>query len=223
LARHLLTAPRYRRRTARLGVVLALGAALATTTVAASASAGTVHVVKRGESLATIAKGAGLDSWRPIWDANRGISHPDLIYPGQRLAVPAKGDKVKHRPLPSGLRPAVLTSATASWSYRSDRARVRSDRGRVRSGGARVSRASATGNSVWDRLARCESGGSWSTNTGNGYSGGLQFTSSTWRAAGGSGSAHNASREEQIRVAKRVLQRQGWGAWPACSRRLGLR
>jgi hypothetical protein len=222
LARHLLTAPRYRRRTARLGVVLALGAALATTAVASPASAGTVHVVKRGESLASIANGAGLDSWRPIWDANRGISHPDLIYPGQRLAVPAKGDKVRHRPLPR-VRPVVLASATTSRSYRSDRVRVRSDRTRVRSYRARVTRSSATGNSVWDRLARCESGGNWGINTGNGYSGGLQFTPSTWRAAGGSGSAHNASRAEQIRVAKRVQQQQGWGAWPACSRRLGLR
>jgi LysM repeat protein len=223
LARHFLTAPRYRRRTARLGVVLVLGAALATTAVASPASAGTVHVVKRGESLASIAQGAGLDSWRPIWDANRGISHPDLIHPGQRLAVPAKGDKVKHRPLPSRLRPVVLASATTSRSYRSDRVRVRSDRTRVRSDRARVTRSSAIGNSVWDRLAQCESGGNWGINTGNGYSGGLQFTASTWRAAGGSGSAHNASRAEQIRVAKRVQQQQGWGAWPACSRRLGLR
>lgn len=55
--------------------------------------------------------------------------------------------------------------------------------------------------------------------TGNGYSGGLQFTQSTWRANGGSGSAASASREEQIRVAENVLHSQGIGAWPVCGRR----
>lgn len=79
------------------------------------------------------------------------------------------------------------------------------------------------GGTVWDRLAQCESGGNWAINTGNGYFGGLQFTLSSWRAAGGSGMPHQASREEQIRVAENLLDMQGWGAWPACSRKLGLR
>ena len=73
----------------------------------------------------------------------------------------------------------------------------------------------------WDHVARCESGGNWHLNTGNGYYGGLQFSASTWRAYGGSGSAHNASREEQIAVAERVLAAQGWGAWPVCSHKAG--
>ncbi len=71
----------------------------------------------------------------------------------------------------------------------------------------------------WDAVAACESGGNWSINTGNGYYGGLQFTPSTWQANGGSGSPHNASREEQIRVAENVLQSQGIGAWPVCGGR----
>ncbi len=71
----------------------------------------------------------------------------------------------------------------------------------------------------WDAIAACESGGNWSINTGNGYSGGLQFTPGTWRANGGSGSAASASREEQIRVAENVLHSQGIGAWPVCGRR----
>jgi resuscitation-promoting factor RpfA len=83
--------------------------------------------------------------------------------------------------------------------------------------------AHAEGGTVWDKLAQCESTGNWSINTGNGFSGGLQFTKSTWRAFGGEGQAHHASREEQIVVAERVLAQQGWGAWPACSRKLGLR
>jgi len=75
----------------------------------------------------------------------------------------------------------------------------------------------------WDRIAQCESSGKWSTNTGNGYSGGLQFSRSTWKAYGGKGSPHKASRSQQIKVAERVLQKQGWKAWPVCSRKLGYR
>ena len=81
----------------------------------------------------------------------------------------------------------------------------------------------APSGSVWDRLAQCESGGNWSINTGNGYYGGLQFTLSTWRAYGGSGMPHQASRAEQIAIAKKVQAAAGWGAWPACSSKLGLR
>jgi LysM repeat protein len=73
----------------------------------------------------------------------------------------------------------------------------------------------------WDAIAKCESGGNWSTNTGNGYQGGLQFSASTWRAYGGQGSASSASREEQIAVAERVMAAQGPGAWPVCSRHAG--
>ena len=84
-----------------------------------------------------------------------------------------------------------------------------------------VADAAPKGN--WDRLAKCESGGRWNTATGNGYYGGLQFSKSTWKAHGGKGSPHKASRSEQIRVAEKVLRSQGWKAWPACSRKLGLR
>ena len=83
--------------------------------------------------------------------------------------------------------------------------------------------ASADTGTAWDRLAQCESTGNWAINTGNGFSGGLQFTPSTWKAFGGQGQAHHASREQQIAVAERVLAKQGWGAWPACSRKLGLK
>ncbi|GAB3939190.1 resuscitation-promoting factor [Corynebacterium tapiri] len=80
--------------------------------------------------------------------------------------------------------------------------------------------------SVWDSLAQCEAGGNWSINTGNGFSGGLQFTPSTWAAFGGTQyapSAHMASREQQIAVAQKVQASQGWGAWPACTSKLGIR
>lgn len=73
----------------------------------------------------------------------------------------------------------------------------------------------------WDAIAECESGGDWSTDTGNGYSGGLQFHPDTWSAYGGEGHAADASREEQIEVAERVWEGQGPGAWPTCSGRFG--
>jgi hypothetical protein len=78
-------------------------------------------------------------------------------------------------------------------------------------------------NSVWDALAQCESGGNWSINTGNGYYGGLQFALTSWRAVGGTGYPHQHSREEQINRGIKLQAIQGWGAWPACSSKLGLR
>lgn len=73
----------------------------------------------------------------------------------------------------------------------------------------------------WDAIAQCESGGNWHINTGNGYYGGLQFSLSTWHAFGGSGNPADASREEQIRIAEKVLTSQGIGAWPVCGKRSG--
>lgn len=85
--------------------------------------------------------------------------------------------------------------------------------------------AMAAPDSDWDRLAQCESGGNWAINTGNGYHGGLQFHPQTWAGHGGgefAPTANQATREQQIAVAERVLASQGWGAWPACSSALGL-
>ncbi|SEO10665.1 LysM domain-containing protein [Actinacidiphila rubida] len=79
--------------------------------------------------------------------------------------------------------------------------------------------------SVWDHIAQCESSGDWHINSGNGFYGGLQFWQPTWRRFGGGRYAHRAdlaSRVEQIAIAQSVLRDQGWGAWPVCSRRLGL-
>lgn len=84
--------------------------------------------------------------------------------------------------------------------------------------------AKASG-SVWDRLAQCESGANWSLPHGT-YSGGLQFAHSTWTSHGGlqyAVHAHLASRAQQIAVAERVLASSGWGAWPGCASKLGLR
>jgi hypothetical protein len=83
--------------------------------------------------------------------------------------------------------------------------------------------AAAAPDSEWDRVAACESGGNWGINTGNGYHGGLQFSQGTWAAHGGgeyATAANQATRDQQIAVAERVLASQGRGAWPVCGRGL---
>jgi predicted ribosomally synthesized peptide with SipW-like signal peptide len=75
----------------------------------------------------------------------------------------------------------------------------------------------------WDALAKCEAGGNWSINTGNGYYGGLQYSPGTWRAYGGTEFAplpHQATREQQIAVAERTYADVGRTAWPHCGRQL---
>ncbi|MFJ7279127.1 transglycosylase family protein [Kitasatospora sp. NPDC098663] len=85
--------------------------------------------------------------------------------------------------------------------------------------------ASAASVATWDKVAQCESTGNWSINTGNGFYGGLQFTSSTWAAFGGTAyapQANQATKDQQIAVAEKVLASQGPGAWPVCSVQAGL-
>jgi resuscitation-promoting factor RpfA len=93
--------------------------------------------------------------------------------------------------------------------------------GAVLGGGsiAMAGQAAAATDGEWDQVARCESGGNWAINTGNGYHGGVQFSAATWASHGGgqyAPSAELATREQQIAVAERVLATQGRGAWPVC-------
>jgi hypothetical protein len=155
------------------------------------------HVVAAGESLADIAALHGLDGaddWRRLYDANPGVDDPDLVEVGTRLRIPGPDEELAQRDLPAPPPP--------------------------RPG---VSTARAAGAGVWDQLARCESGGNWAANTGNGYYGGLQFSASSWAAVGGTGLPHQHSRATQIAMGERLRAAQGWGAWPSCSRRIGLR
>ncbi|MFF2375467.1 transglycosylase family protein [Streptomyces xiamenensis] len=90
-----------------------------------------------------------------------------------------------------------------------------------------ISAATAEAASVetWDQVAECESSGQWDIDTGNGYFGGLQFKQSTWEAFGGTAyaaRADQATKDQQIAVAEKVLDGQGPGAWPTCSERAGL-
>ncbi|MGW7489268.1 transglycosylase family protein [Streptomyces sp. NPDC054786] len=91
--------------------------------------------------------------------------------------------------------------------------------------GGKTSHTCAGDQWPWGCLAECESSGDWHVNTGNTFYGGLQFWQPTWEAFGGLDFAERAdlaSRDEQIKIAKRVQAAQGWGAWPECARRYGL-
>lgn len=163
--------------------------------------------VQAGDSLISIAATQQV-SYTRLYDANPQIVHPDVIKPGDSLRVPSADEQVPVRPLPA-VAPAQAPAANSP----------------VRTVTARSS-APADANvpaGVWDRLAQCESGGNWAINTGNGYYGGLQFSLSSWRGVGGSGYPHQASKAEQIARAEQLLARQGWGAWPACTAKLGIR
>jgi hypothetical protein len=112
-----------------------------------------------------------------------------------------------------------------------DRRRPSADRRRVRyrtsrsAGRSRFRVAAALPDSpdVWARLRHCESRGRYDINTGNGYFGAYQFAARTWRNLGFPGLPHEASPEMQDEAARRLQARSGWGQWPACARRLGLR
>lgn len=82
------------------------------------------------------------------------------------------------------------------------------------------------GSGKWDSLAQCEAGGNWSINTGNGYSGGIQASPSTWAAFGGTKyapTAGQATKAQQIEIGEKILAGQGAGAWPVCSYKAGMR
>lgn len=164
--------------------------------------------VQPGDYLAKIAE-ANSTTYTRLFDANENIKHPDIIHPGDKIRIPTADEQLASRALPVvAVAPTRSTQPSASARRTAPRAAANFAPG---------------DGSVWDRLAACESGGNWSINTGNGYYGGLQFTPASWRAVGGSGLPSQASREEQISRAQALQARQGWGAWPACSSKLGLR
>jgi hypothetical protein len=168
---------------------------------------------RAGASAAAPAAGAVLLGFEDISSA-RGLSQRSLE---QTLEDAAGGAAPVDEPAQSG---AVTSIAETLRPPRERDARI------ARLLDADAARPAPDGVSVWDALAVCESGGNWGANTGNGYVGGLQFLPQTWAAHGGSAvasSPHLASREQQIAIAERVLDSQGWQAWPACSALLGLR
>ncbi len=173
-----------------------------------AAPAPVIVTVQSGDTLTKIAQDTGSDVQR-IFNANTDLADPDVINPGQQLRIPTADEQLTPRDIPANTpvaapqpvasAPAPTRTASSATNY------IPSD------------------GSVWDQIAACESGGNWAINTGNGFYGGLQFTLGSWRAVGGSGMPNEASREEQIARAQLLQARQGWGAWPACTAKLGLR
>lgn len=184
----------------------------------ATANSNNIVTVVAGDSLSSIAGQNGTTYIR-LFDANSQIQDPNLIYAGQTIRVPAADEQLPDRfaqvPAPpvtdsdaAPAQPAVATAPTPTPAPSPVPAV------------APVVAVSTSG--IWNELAQCESGGNWSINTGNGFYGGLQFTLSSWQAVGGSGYPNQASPSEQIARAQILEARQGWGAWPACSAKLGL-
>lgn len=162
--------------------------------------------IQEGDSLTKIA-GANQTTWNRLFDANETIKDPDVIYPGDKVRIPKPDEQLVSRSLPTVVPVTAVRSSHLPMSQQR----------------AAISAVSVADGSVWDQIAKCESGGNWSINTGNGYYGGLQFTLGSWKGVGGSGYPNQVSREEQIARAQILQSRQGWGAWPACTARLGLR
>lgn len=192
---------------------LALAGALSLCGNAAHAAPGNTVTINPGDTLSSIASVHGSDYIR-VFNANPQIGNPDVINAGDQLRIPAPDEQLPDRF--GALQVAAPVTVVAPSYQTTPRAAVYQPQP--------AAPVSAADSGVWDTIAQCESGGNWNTNTGNGYSGGLQFAPGTWAKYGdGSASAASASKEAQIAAAEKVLANQGWGAWPSCAAKAGLR
>ena len=188
-----------------------------------------VVTVQQGDSLSKIAQKHDTTYVR-LFNANTDIAHPDVIIPGDKVRIPAKNEKLVERALPGAVvaAPAAQSTTQAYTAPAPQRQNYTPAQtpapAPAPQANTRANAQPASSNAgVWDQLAQCESGGNWSINTGNGYYGGVQFSQQSWNAVGGTGLPSNASKAEQIARAEKLKAIQGWGAWPACSAKLGLR
>ena len=187
--------------------------------------------IQPGDTLSSIAT-ANQTTYVRIYNANENIQNPNVIYAGMNIRIPAKDENLPDR-YSAFINPAPMvqyntsqrqyqnsTNNQTSVNYNYPKQQTQPVQKQT------PKAAPVSTGSTWDKIAACESGGNWSINTGNGYSGGLQFSPSTWSGYGGrkyAASANQATREQQIEIAKKVQASQGWGAWPACTAKIGLR
>ena len=176
--------------------------------------------VQPGDYLDKIAR-ANNTTYHRLFDANEHIKNPDLIYPGDDVRIPHADEELQKRELPTTAKPRVEEKPAPVAQPQRQVTQTQASQRRASQPAPQPTGVIST--SVWDRLAQCESSGNWSINTGNGYYGGLQFSLSSWRAVGGQGYPHQASKSEQIARAEKLQAIQGWGAWPACTAKLGIR
>ncbi|MFY0408834.1 transglycosylase family protein [Solicola sp. PLA-1-18] len=147
-------------------------------------------------------------------DGRRARGHVNFKAGGKRVAKAAVHGGVARVTLPRTTEPGrYKIRAVFVPKAGSGLATARSPKA-----GRKVAVATFPGDRKWDKLAKCESGGNWKTATGNGYYGGLQFSKSTWRAVGGDGLPHQASRLKQIDMGKKLKKRAGAGQWPVCGK-----
>ncbi len=163
------------------------------------------YVVQPGDYLAKIASEYETTYVR-LFDANPAIADPNIINPGQTIRIPAVDEQLASRAAAVAPQPVARAARPAAQPRQ-----------------AAPSRPVVANSDVWARLAACESGGRANINTGNGYYGAYQFSASTWRGVGGTGLPSDASLEEQTARAQALQARSGWGQWPECSAKLGLR
>ena len=187
------------------------------------------YTVQPGDTLSAIAArsyGSAAD-WPAVWWANRRrVPDPDLIIAGQRLALPDRAQVpawLARAALAVTAAPATPAPATpAVPAVPADPADPAGPASAPAVAPAQAASPGPAGGVNWSAIAACESGGNWSTNTGNGFYGGLQFTEQTWLGYGGgryASSASLATEAQQIAVAQKVLAGQGIGAWPVCGAR----
>lgn len=190
------------RRISALAAMVAMLLVIAT--VHASSADAKTETVQSGETAAGIAEKNGVTLLDLIQANPVELSNPHLVFEGEVLDIPG-GNSVSQVALLATPEPSPAPKPEPAPEPKSAAAP-----------------APAPSGGVWDNLAACESGGNWSTNTGNGFYGGLQFTLSSWAAVGGSGLPSEASKAEQIMRAEQLQSMQGWGAWPSCASQLGL-
>ncbi|WP_308252906.1 transglycosylase family protein [Pseudonocardia sp. ICBG601] len=158
------------------------------------------------------------------WLRCRPLRALPVLRPGRHL-LPEVEERRWLDDTASPPRPAVRSPGSAR-SPRWRRLRWASWGPRRRPSRRRRPRRRSSGPPPGDKLAHCESTGNWDADTGNGFKGGLQFTPSTWKEFGGrkyAPSAEQATKAQQIEIAKKVQDEQGWKAWPACTEKLGWR
>ena len=192
----------------------------------ASAKESAEVTINPGDTLEIIAE-AHDTTYPRVFNANAHIAHPDLINAGDTVRIPAEDEELPDRfgEMQAVAQAQAAVAAQAQAQHIEQPVYVEQAQYQAPAPQPAAAPVAADG-SVWDTIAQCESGGNWAINTGNGYSGGLQFHPQTWAGHGGgeyAASAAGATREQQIAVAERVLASQGWGAWPSCSSQAGLR
>jgi hypothetical protein len=182
---------------------------------AAHQGSGSSYTVRPGDTLYAIAArayGSAAD-WPAVWWANRRpVPDPGMITAGERLQLPSRPQ------VPPWLARAALAATAAPPPAPTAHVSAGLTASAVPAQASSPVPAPAGGVN-WSAIAACESGGNWSTSTGNGFYGGLQFTEQTWLANGGgryASSANLATPAQQIAVAQQVLASQGIGAWPVC-------